>query len=159
MTQTKNFLNVSIVILLILCSIAAISATNVKVAKADGEIYDLVTPALIKFYESDFNRNCPVTSLSAEKRELLTKKLQISSNKLNAFLILQDIAALNGKQVSLEKLNSMSLKELFQFGKFHFETYVNGLPKDQQEKIIADFKLLGLTFKDALSRIKDINRK
>lgn len=159
MTKTKNIFSVSILILLIACSVASLPFINATVAKADGEIYDLVTPALIKFYETDFNPACPVTSLTAEKREILTKKLHISSNKLNALLILQDVAALNGKQVSLEKLNGMNLKELFQFGKTNFETYVNALPKAQQEKIIADFKLLGLTFKDALSRVRDMSKK
>ena len=159
MTKTKNIFSASILLLLIVCSVASVTFISVGIAKADGEIFDLITPALIKFYETDFNPDCPVTSLTADKREILTKKLQISSNKLNALLILQDVAALNGKQVSLEKLNGMNLKELFQFGKNNFETYVNALPKDRQEKIIADFKLLGLTFKDVLSRIRDISKK
>ena len=88
----------------------------------------------------------------------MTKKLQISSNKLNALLILQDVAALNGKQVSLEKLNGMNLKELFQFGKNNFETYVNALPKDRQEKIIADFEepeLISNTIDEQGNLIKD----
>lgn len=156
MTDTKKNLFMFTIIAAAVVLLLSLTTLPVCVANADGEIFDLMTPAIVKFYEKDFNPNCPVTSITAQKREILKKKLNASSNKLDALIIIKDVTELNGKQVSLEKLNAMPVKDLLAYAKDSFEKYVKNQPKEKQEKIVSDFKKLGFSFKGFLKKFATI---
>ncbi|MDD4839655.1 MAG: hypothetical protein PHE93_03155 [Clostridia bacterium] len=99
------------------------------------EIFDMINPQLINFYETYFAKEKIITNIKPLMLERMTQTYNASVNKMYALIVLQNIASKNGEKVTLSVLAEKSNVELINFGKVHFETYINNLPEEEKKLI------------------------
>ena len=135
-----NRAKISVIFLsLILLGVCAIGATRLISSAEEpaygGGVYDMLTPELISIYEREIAL-CPVVSnKSATMLERTAQSLNISTAKLKAIMLLQDLAAKLGEDVSLTRLAEMSDVELFIYAKDRGSAYANALSPERRDEL------------------------
>lgn len=106
------------------------------------EIFDLITPELIEFFEKSFIKANIITNLKPQKVEKMTNTYQVSEKKLFALLALQYICKKNNKKMTLQHLSKLSTVELIEIGREQGTIYYNNLSEEEKQQILADFDKL-----------------
>lgn len=111
-------------------------------AESCGDLFDLITPDLIGFYETYFAKEAIITGLKSQKLDRLTETYSVSRNKLYTLLIIQNVCNKNGGKITLSRLSEMSNGELIRLAKSQFEQYIESLSDDERNIISQKFKEL-----------------
>lgn len=98
-------------------------------------IFDKLTPEIIKTYETEIAGAPVVSDKSSAMLERTANSLKISTNKLKTIMLLQDLAARVGEEISLSALADMSDIELFIYAKDKGTTYANSLSPERREQL------------------------
>lgn len=106
------------------------------------EIFDLITPELIEFFEKSFIKANIITNLKPQKIEKMTNTYQVSEKKLFALIALQYICKKNNKKMTLQHLSKLSTVELIEIGREQGTNYYNNLSEEEKQQILADFDKL-----------------
>jgi len=106
------------------------------------DIFDLVSPELIKFYEDNFSKEPVISSVKGKKMEKMTEAYGAGENKIKVLIMINDLSTRNGDPVSMKELSQMSTPELFKVAKKNFEIYLNGISEEEKAKITENFNKL-----------------
>lgn len=135
-----NRAKISVIFLsLLLLGVCAMGTTKLLSSTEEpaygGSVYDMLTPELISLYEREIAL-CPVVSnKSAAMLERTAQSLGISTAKLKTIMLLQDLAAKLGEDVSLSRLAEMSDMELLIYAKDRGAAYANSLSPKRREEL------------------------
>ncbi len=137
MLRTRSTIILLAILLVAIVACAAVrevGATSDSEAYAAG-IYDRVTPELIALYEKEISA-CPVVSDQNPARLLKTAEgLGIELNKLKALMLLQDLSARVGREISLSALAEKSEWALILYAKQCGDDYLAALPEEQRQRL------------------------
>lgn len=111
------------------------------------EIFDMLTPELISYYETYIAKEKVVTGIKPQKLIRLTETYNVSENKMFALIIVQDIASKNKQKVSLTVLSEKSDNELIAYGREQFVVYIEGLPEEEKQMLAEKFEPLKKNYK------------
>lgn len=119
---------------------------NVAMTGAEGDsavmerLLKFVTPELIGTYEENIAKEPFVSEASPAKLRRLSRRLSVSEQKLKALMLLQDLAARSGDNVSLEDLAALGDSDLIKTAKRYMEAYGETLSEEERESLKAKFK-------------------
>lgn len=119
---------------------------NVAMTGAEGDsavmerLLKFVTPELIGTYEENIAKEPFVSEASPAKLRRLSRRLSVSEQKLKALMLLQDLAARSGDNVSLEELAALGDSDLIKTAKRYMEAYGETLSEEERESLKAKFK-------------------
>lgn len=119
---------------------------NVAMTGAEGDsavmerLLKFVTPELIGTYEENIAKEPFVSEASPAKLRRLSRRLSVSEQKLKALMLLQDLAARSGDNVSLEDLAALGDSDLIKTVKRYMEAYGETLSEEERESLKAKFK-------------------
>ena len=98
-------------------------------------IYDKITPELIELYESEIAGENVVSGKSDVQLTRLANKLGVGRSKLNALLIVQDLAARANDPIGLSSLAKMSDIALIKFAKQCADAYLATQSSERREEL------------------------
>ncbi len=136
MNRAKISVIILSLILLTVCTLGTVRLLSSAESPAYGtSVYDLLTPELISMYEREISL-CPIVGNKPEAfLERTAQNLGISTAKLKAVMLLQDLAARLDENVSLSHLAAMSDLELIVYAKERATTYANTLAPERREQL------------------------
>lgn len=109
-------------------------AENRKLCSA-ASVYDMLNPRIIELYETEIAGERVVSDISAATLSRTADRLGISVEKLKAVLMLQDLAARVGRNVSLNELAAMNDFKLFSLFKQCAEDYLSTQPEGRRQEL------------------------
>jgi len=104
------------------------------------DIFDIVTPELIEFFEQNFAKSNIITGLKPQRVQKLMKAYGVSENKLYTLIALQFICKQNGKKMTLTSLSKMSVGEIVALSRDEFTNYYNNLSEEERAQINQNFE-------------------
>ncbi|MDR3216653.1 MAG: hypothetical protein LBT55_04475 [Clostridiaceae bacterium] len=130
------------------CSAADNPATETSSTAASAtepvikEIYDLITPEYIGFYETYIAKAPVITSISPRKLARLAENYNVSENKVRAVLACQNLMSLNGERKSVSELMRLPEKDFIKLVSKQTQAYINRLSEEEKITLNAEFKKL-----------------
>lgn len=119
---------------------------NIQAPVAEGakfNIYSLVTPKIINFYERNIAGHPVASNIKGEQRVKMMEEYGIkSTSKLSGLLIIQNLVKINGGNIDLATLSKMKDGDVFALAKKNMETYKNSLSPEQKKQLDAKFNEL-----------------
>ena len=122
------------------------SKTTIGISNSS-DIYNLLTPELITFYETYFAKEKIITDLKPQKLARMTDTYDVSKNKMYALIIVQNISSKNKQKMTLTALSEKSDSELVRYGKEQFTIYIDSLSEDEKQLLAEKFGELKKTYK------------
>jgi hypothetical protein len=104
------------------------------------EIFDLVSPELIEFFEQNFAKCDLITGMKPQRVQKLMKAYGVSEKKLYALIAIQFVCRKNGTKATLTSLSKMSVPKLMSLAREEFTKYYNNLPEEEKEQINKNFE-------------------
>ena len=98
-------------------------------------VYDMLNDELIELYEREIAGENVVTGKSQAQLERTANKLGVDVKKLKAIMLLQDFAAMTGRNISLSELAVTSDMKLLALFKQCGEEYLNTLPEARRAEL------------------------
>lgn len=135
MNRAKILIAILAVLLAGICLIGACQAATLNSEAYAASIYDKLTPELIALYEREIALAPIVSAKPQAYFEKLSGELGISQGKLKTIMLLQDLAAKSGENVSLSALAAKSDFELIFYAKDKGIAYANTLPQERREQL------------------------
>ncbi len=106
-------------------------------------IYSLVTPKIINFYESCISNKKVASHIVGEQRVKMMEQYGITStSKLSGLLIVHDLVNMTGGKIDMEGLSKMKDKDVFALARKHMEIYKNSLSEQQRNDLNTKFNNL-----------------
>ncbi len=99
------------------------------------DMYDMLTPKIIKLYEDEISHKPVVSNMSQKQLARLADRFGISVQKTKTILVLQDLIAQTGDSVNISELASMSNSEIIKCGKKYMDKYGERFTDEQKEEL------------------------
>ena len=143
MKKTKNFAFVIVLSVFIsaLCFAAVYQNEECDRQLCDASgIYDMLNEDIVKLYEKEIAGESIVSGASSSQLDRNAKRFNVDVQKLKAIMLLQDLAAKSGRNVSLAELAAMNDLKLISYFKQCAKDYLLTLPQERQEELERMFK-------------------
>lgn len=143
MKKTANtFQNIKPIFLLLILTmvvmIASLPFEATGIATASG-LEDKVDNEFIAFYENEIAHAPVITNTDKVRADRLKKTYDLTDNKLNLLLVLEDFGVRVGNPKSFDELTKMSDNKLFLYGKTLVDAFGDTLDEDEKAVLKAKF--------------------
>ena len=118
--------------------IASLTFEATDIATASG-LEDKVDDEFIAFYENEIAHAPVITNTDKVRAEELKKTYNLTDNKLNLLLVLEDFGVRVGNPKSFDELTKMSDNKLFLYGKTLVDAFGDTLDEDEKAVLKAKF--------------------
>ena len=118
--------------------IASLTFEATDIATASG-IEDKVNDEFIAFYENEIAHAPVITNTDKVRADRLKKTYDLTDNKLNLLLVLEDFGVRVGNPKSFDELTKMSDNKLFLYGKTLVDAFGDTLDEDEKAVLKAKF--------------------
>ena len=143
MKKTKAFRTALLFVLAFAMILGAMCCTfcnnDIPTAEAYGTIYDMLSPELISIYETEIAGEPIVSKLGDAKLQRTADRLEITVAKLKAIMLLQDLCARVGEDITLSRLATMKDFALIKLAKEQAEKYAATLPETRRSELKEKF--------------------
>ena len=129
-------LSVALVLAIVTAGTLAIFDMNSATRRyCNAGVYDMLNPSLIELYESEIFGEEVLSGKSQAQLERAANKLGISVEKLKAITLLQDFAAMTGRNVSLTDLAEMNDVKLIGYFKQCADDYLKTITPERRSEL------------------------
>ncbi|MDR2634684.1 MAG: hypothetical protein LBC13_01740 [Clostridiales bacterium] len=119
--------------------VCSASETSEPVMK---ELYDLITPEYIEFYEKHISKEPVITNVSRRKLTRIASSYNVSENKVRAVLACQNLAALNGRRMSVSELMKLPERDFIKLIAQQTQIFTDNLSEEEKIILNEEFKKL-----------------
>ncbi|MEG2540799.1 MAG: hypothetical protein RSB59_03385 [Clostridia bacterium] len=119
-----------------------VATATIPAFAAQRDIYTLINPNLIEFYETNIAKEKILSGVSPQKLQRMAEQLEISVAKLNAVIMLHDLICRQGENIDLKTVASMTDGEMFKTAKKYVMSFIATLSEAEKADLDAKFQQL-----------------
>ncbi|MEG1529121.1 MAG: hypothetical protein RSC44_04280 [Clostridia bacterium] len=119
-----------------------VATATIPVFASQRDIYAIINPNIINFYETNIAKEKILSNLSPQKLQRMAEQLEISVAKLNAVILLHDLVCRQGGNLDLKAAASMTDIEMFKTAKTYIMSFIETLSDAEKADLDAKFQQL-----------------